>query len=411
MGGRPGGRPRRGGDREAPRRGDGRAGGPRGGVAVSPRPARRVAGLRRTLIREIFESAPPDAVNLGLGEPDVDPPEGLRRALAEEARRGPAGYGPTAGCPELRERIASLYPGFAGGAGDVVVTAGAQQAMFAVIGALADPGDEVLVPDPGFPGAARAAAAWGAVPRSYPLDPGRRFHLEAEAVLRLAGPRTRAIVVISPANPTGVVEPAPELERLMEGAAERGIAVVLDDVYAELCWVGNGRAPGPPPRPERAVVAVGGLSKAAAIPGWRVGWAVCPDREFTSRLVAIQQTVLTCAPVPTQRAAAAYLAEERDALAGVRETYRRRAALLSERLQRAGIRHAPLEGGFYAWLDASAAGGGMAVARRLLERDRIVVIPGEAFGPSGKDWIRVSYAQPLPRLLDAFDAVLAALRG
>ncbi|RMF71232.1 MAG: aminotransferase class I/II-fold pyridoxal phosphate-dependent enzyme, partial [Acidobacteria bacterium] len=165
---------------------------------MSLRPARRVAGLRRTLIREIFESAPPDALNLGLGQPDLRPPPVLEQALARAATDGPAGYGPTQGDAGLRDRIAADYGGFARSAADVIVTAGCQEATFVTLGCLLDAGDEVLVPDPGFPGAARAAEAFGAVARRYPLRAEREFHLDIDEVLGLVGPRTRAVVVISP---------------------------------------------------------------------------------------------------------------------------------------------------------------------------------------------------------------------
>ena len=268
-----------------------------------PRIADRVRGLSRTLIREIFELAPPDAVNLGLGQPDLDPPAALREALAAAATSGPSGYGPTAGDLELRRLVATEYGPYAASADHVVITVGCQQATFVVLGCLLDPGDEVLVPDPGFPGAERAARAWGAVPRPYPLRPENGFHLDPEEVLGMVGPRTRAIVVITPSNPTGTVEPRQTLERLREGAHREGIVLVVDDTYRALHWLGEGPAPGPPAEPDPLVVTCGGLSKSAALTGWRVGWAIVPDLELARKVVALQQTVLTCAATPIQRAA------------------------------------------------------------------------------------------------------------
>ncbi|MBP7149712.1 MAG: pyridoxal phosphate-dependent aminotransferase [Acidobacteria bacterium] len=377
---------------------------------MSPVPARRVQGLKRTLIREIFESAPPDALNLGLGQPDLEPPVLLKQALARAASEGPSGYGPTAGDRELRGLIAASYAGFARAGEDLLVTAGCQQATFVALGCLLDPGDEVLLPDPAFPGALRAAEAWGAAPRFYPLRAELGFHLDPDEVLGLAGPRTRALVVITPSNPTGTVEPRATLERLVAETARRGIALVLDDTYRSLYWLAEGPAPGAPPAPEEHVVLCGGLSKSVALTGWRLGWAICPDRAFTAKMIAMQQTVLTCAPTPTQRAArVAFTPDGERAAAEIRARFGARREMVARILGGSGVRLAPLEGAFYAWADAGAAGGGRAFARRLLEEDKIVVIPGEAFGSSSPDWVRISYAQEDAALERALHVIASRL--
>lgn len=379
---------------------------------MSPVPASRVAGLKRSLIREIFESAPADALNLGLGQPDLAPPEVFRDALARATREGPAGYGPTAGDRTLRELIAAEYAPFAGSPDHVVIAVGCQEATFLALGALVDPGDEVLLPDPGFPGSRTAAAVWGATPRLYPLRPERQFHLDPEEVLALIGPRTKALVVITPSNPTGTVEPRATLERLYAETAARGIALIVDDTYHRLCWTGDAIAPGAPPEPLPHVIVCGGLSKSVALTGWRVGWAVCPDPAFMPRLVALQQNVLTCAATPIQVAArVAFTPAGAAAAAAVRARFAVRRALVERLLEaRPGVRMAPLEGAFYAWVDASGAGGGRAFARALLERDRIVTIPGDAFG-SATDWLRISYAQEDAALERALGVIADRLTG
>lgn len=361
---------------------------------MSPVIAARVGGLTRTLIREIFESAPKDALNLGLGQPDLDPPAVFREALAKAATDGPAGYGPTAGDRVLREGIARHYAGFATRPDDVLVTTGCQEATFVTLGCLVDPGDEVLVPDPGFPGAERAAMVWGAVPVRYPLRAENGFHLDVDEVIGMIGPRTRALVVITPSNPTGTVEPQASLDRLYEETGKRGIALVIDDTYASLCWTHDGPAPGAPPTVMPHVVVCGGLSKSVALTGWRVGWAVCPDAAFMAKMVALQQTVLTCAATPIQLAARVAFTPEGEAGAReIRARFEARKNLVARTLgARPGVRIAPLEGAFYAWADVSRVGGGRAFAKRLMEEDKIVTIPGEAFG-SAVDWLRISYCQ------------------
>lgn len=374
------------------------------------KPARRVATLRRTLIREIFESAPPDALNLGLGQPDLSAPGWLRESLSHAALEGSTGYGPTAGFPELRERIAGDYPELRAAADGVLVTTGCQEATFVALGCLLDPGDELLVPEPSFPGAARAAQAWGAAPRAYPLRPEHDFHLDPDEVVGAIGPSTRAVLVISPHNPTGTVEPQASLDALVEATAARGVGLVLDDTYRNLHWLSEQPAPGLRGDGLEHVVVCGGLSKSLALTGWRLGWAVTPDVELAQRLVALQQTVLTCAPTPTQLAGLeAFSRAGRRAAWEVRARFDARRRIVERKLPRADIYRAPLEGAFYAWVDAGRRGGGKEFARRLLDEERIVVIPGEAFGPDAADWVRISYAEDDARLAAALDVIAGRL--
>ncbi len=377
---------------------------------MSPRLSRRVHPLSRTLIREIFESAPQDALNLGLGQPDLSAPQILREALARAAMTGPSGYGPTAGLVSLREAIAASYPDFARDAGDVMVTAGCQQAGFVSLGCLLDPGDEVLIPDPGFPGAGRAALAWSASARSYPLHPENGFHLDPEDVMSLVTPRTRAILVISPSNPTGTVESAETLATLARESAARGLTLILDDTYRSLHWLSDGPAPTLPGLDNDHVVICGGLSKSVALTGWRVGWAITRDPRFMEKLVALQQTVLTCPSTPIQLGAElAFSREGQHAAEGIRRRFLARRNLVERLLPTGETERAPLEGAFYAWVRPRGNAGGRAFAKRLLRDDRIVLIPGEAFGEAYPDWVRISYAQEDKKLEEALETIAERL--
>ncbi len=372
--------------------------------------AQRVAPLKRTLIREIFESAPKDALNLGLGQPDLSAPDVLREALARAASVGPTGYGPTAGLAALREAVAGDYPEFARGPGDVLVTCGCQQAAFVTLGCLLDEGDELLVPDPGFPGSPRAALAWNAKARSYPLRPENDFHIDPDEVLGAVTDETRALLVISPSNPTGTIESAETIDALVRGTAERGIALIIDDTYRGLSWLDEAGAPGARGDELDHVIVCGGLSKSVALTGWRVGWTLCRDPELMAKLVALQQTVLTCPSTPIQEGAlAAFTPAGRDAARALHARFAGRAALVERALPREKYRRAPLEGAFYAWIDASARGGGRPFAKELLEEEKIVVIPGEAFGEAYPDWIRISYAEDDAKLADALPRIAARL--
>ncbi len=366
---------------------------------MSPRIAARVEDFRRTLIREIFESAPKDSFNLGLGQPDFDPPAVFCQALAKAASMPDSGYGPTAGDRVLRERVAHSYHGFVAGPDDVLITLGCQNATFTALGCLLDPGDELLVPDPGFPGAERAAKSWGATPVFYPLRAENHFRIDVDELMSLVGPRTRGILLITPSNPTGVVEPSSTIDRLIEETARRGIALIVDEIYKELCYTSDGPAPGVPAVAHPHVIVCGGLSKSVALTGWRIGWAVCSDPVFIDKMTALHQTVLTCPSTPIQRACRiAFEPEGIQAAQELKAAFRRRRDLVASILTASSARYAPLDGAFYAWVDASAAGGGKRFAKALLDEEKIVLIPGEGFGQSAPDWFRISYCQPEEKL-------------
>src|SRR6185503_331660 len=198
---------------EVPGSGRGREDGARGGAAVI-REARRMQGIERTLIRRIHDAAPPGSINLGLGQPDLPTPPRISLAGIGGIGAGRTAYTSTAGDPAVRAAIAARYPGFASGAGSVVVTAGSQEAVFASVLTLVDAGDEVLVPDPGYPAYPVIARLLGAAAVPYPLRASRAFRIDPADVEERITDRTRLVIVCSPSNPTGAVDRAEDLERL-----------------------------------------------------------------------------------------------------------------------------------------------------------------------------------------------------
>jgi len=355
------------------------------------RPSARVSRLERTLIRQIFESAPPDAINFGLGQPDLPTPPALALAGIDGITRGRTGYTATAGDVELRRRIAALYPGHASGVDDVIVTVGSQEAMFAACLALLDPGDEVLFPDPGYPAYPVVARLCGAEPVPYPLRPERRFRLDADDVLERLGPRTRAVILCSPSNPTGACAERAELERLVAELGRREVPWISDELYAQFDW--DGRFVTPAALAPGGGLIVSSLSKDVSMAGWRVGWVVAPT-PVAQRLVAVHQCLVTCAPAISQHAAlAVFSAEGAAARREVVERFRRRRALMAEGLERIpGARVEPPDGAFYFFLDVSRHGDALELARRLIERRRVVTIPGAAFGATAPGYLRLSFA-------------------
>jgi aspartate aminotransferase len=348
-------------------------------------------GIERTLIRRIFDSAPPGSINLGLGQPDLATPPRIGLAGIDGIARGKTGYTSTAGDPAVRSAIAGRYPGVATGAANVVVTIGSQEAVFVSAMTLVDVGDDVLVPDPGYPAYPVVAALLGATAISYPLRPGREFRIDPEDVLKQLTPNTRLVILCSPSNPTGAMDRDVDLSRLASELSRRGVPWLSDEIYAGFAY--DRPAPSISRFAPEGGLVVSGLSKDLSMTGWRIGWVVGPE-PIVARITAAHQYVVTCASSISQAAALVALSAEAEVdRAAYLEIFRRRRALMAEEL--ASIPRLPVtlpDGAFYFFLDVRGFGSSLEIASRLLRDRKVIVIPGEAFGPGGAGFLRVSYA-------------------
>lgn len=353
--------------------------------------ARRMDGIERTLIRRIFDSAPPGSINLGLGQPDLPTPARIAVAGVDGIAAGKTAYTSTAGDPALRSAIAQRYPWCARGPGNVVVTIGSQEAVFTSVLTMVDPGDEVLVPDPGYPAYPVIAKLVGGVPVSYPLRPERGFRLDPAEIESRLSPRTRLVVVCSPSNPTGAVDGAAEVDRLADLLSRRGVAWLSDEIYGGFVYEGTARSLSKT-FPEGGLV-VSGVSKDMSMTGWRIGWVVGPE-PLIVRITAAHQYVVTCASSVSQAAALAAVSPEADAeRADMLALFRRRRDVMHEELARIpGLTPVWPDGAFYFFLDVRRFGDSIALAERVLARRGVITIPGDAFGPGGAGFLRLSYA-------------------
>jgi len=358
---------------------------------MSFRVARRMDGIERTLIRRIFDGAPPGSINLGLGQPDLQTPPRISLAGIEGIVTGKTGYTSTAGDPAVRAAIAARYPGVATGPESVVVTIGSQEAVFASAMTLVDAGDEVLVPDPGYPAYPVVARLLGATPAPYPLRPERGFRIDPADVVTRLTPRTRLVILCSPSNPTGAMDLEADLEALAFELERRSIPWLSDEIYAGFAY--ERQAPSISRFVPAGGLVVSGLSKDLSMTGWRVGWVVGPEA-IVGRITATHQYLVTCASSVSQAAALVALGEAAETdRAAYLAIFRRRRALMAEELSR--IPKLPVtmpDGAFYFFLDVRGFGNSLAIAERLLQERRVIVIPGEAFGPGGAGFLRVSYA-------------------
>ena len=355
------------------------------------KPAARMEGLGLSVIRAMNEGAPEGCVSLGLGEPSWDLPPEARAALAAWARGdGPCSYGPNAGIPELKAALRSFLD-----ADDsrILISSGSQGALFALVHAWTGPGDQVLVPDPGFLAYPTLARLAGAEPVAYPLAGDCSLDPILFRKALEAAPRARIAIVNHPANPTGAGASRPALDRVYEACRERDVVLVSDEVYRELHLSGRPASLyDAGPLPGSAVL--GSLSKAFGAPGLRVGWAL-GDPEVSAPGRLVHNAMVSCLARPAQAAAAALVRASDSIFPRAREDLAERW----EAFRSAARDHLDWDppapsGGFYSWLPLPEAGRRDPLAFCLRARDegRVIVVPGLAFGPGGAAHARVSWA-------------------
>lgn len=374
----------------------------------------RVENLPRSGIREVMDLVlrMPDAIRLEIGDPDFGTPEHIIEGAARAARAGFTHYTPSAGLASLRELIVEKVAtrnGIACTPNDVVVTTGACGAIHAALLALLDPGDEVLVPDPGWTTYVPMAIAAGVTPVPYPLDRGHGFAVDPAAVEARIEPRTRAVVVNSPGNPTGAIADREVLHQLVDLTRARGLWLVSDECYEELVF--DGEHVSPAALGGRGhVVSVFSFSKTYAMTGWRVGYAVAPG-SIAALLAKAQEPLVSSASTISQKAAEAALLGPQDAVAEMRDAYRRRRDTALALLDGAGVGYARPGGAFYLMVDVSASGEtSEEFARRLLLDQAVAVVPGSAFGAGGEGMVRISLAAAESAIQTGLARLAAALR-
>lgn len=371
-------------------------------------PARRLRGIQKSMIRQVFDRARPGSINLGLGEPDLPTPEVVRREAARVVVEEQNGYTTHAGLPALRERVATDYPHLDLTPEQVVITAGSQEALYLALLTLVDEGDEVLIPDPGFVAYPTIVRMAGGTPKFYKLPAARGFAFDAEDFKRALTPKTKVVVCISPSNPTGRVLSRAELAAMGAALEGSGAYVVSDEIYREL-YFGAGRPSSVSEFRRERMLVIGGLSKSMSMTGWRLGW-LCGDADVVRSALVLHGYTTTCASTVSQKAGlAAWTAEAAEARVQIRRTFReRRDHLLGLLARELSLRAVEPEGAFYAMVDVSAHGDSMSVAERLLEHG-VITVPGAAFGAEGEGYLRVSYCADLNVLAEGVRRMKLAL--
>ncbi len=366
------------------------------------KPADRVADIELSLIRQINALATPLSVNLGIGEPNVEPDARLRE-MARAAAATSWHYSPNAGTVTLRRKLCDGTPYDL--KSEVCVTAGTQEGLFSLFTAFVNPGDEVLVPNPGFLSYATLARICGASPVTYDLDPPD-WQIDVEALARKITPKTKLIIVNSPSNPLGSIASRGTLERI----ASLGPLVVSDEVYREIFY---GEPPPSMSGMSDNTIVLNGLSKSHAMTGLRLGW-IHAREPLMKPIVTAHQYIATCASVFSQALAESIFSEPEWNTAwlnGVRVQFglQREAALHAIRRElEADI--APPAGAFYAFVPVPSCDS-IALARTLATDAAVLVIPGLAFGTRGEGFIRISFAAPVEQITAGIERIGRWLRA
>jgi len=363
--------------------------------------ASRVGHIELSGIRRIFEAAGPDSINLGLGQPDFDTPQHIKDAGVAAICSGKTGYTPGTGIPELRAAIAEKFRrenGLSYSPDQMIVTAGASEALHIVMQALVGKGDRVLCPDPGFVSYMALASLADGVPVSMPLD--KEFHVDVEKAKELMD-GARVMVLNSPSNPTGAVEGKESIRALVEYADDQGVTVVSDEVYEHFIY---GKKHWSAAQFGENVVTVNATSKTYAMTGWRLGYlAASPD--IINECLKVHQYCQACATSISQYAALAAYTGDQKPVAMMRDEYRARRDILVNGLAKLGFSFPVPEGAFYAFVPM-----GPSVAQKVIDAG-IVIVPGSAFGARAPDFARFSYATSRENLHRALERIHNVVSG
>lgn len=368
---------------------------------------KRLQGVAPTLIRQIFERALPESINFGLGEPDLPTPQFMREEAARVAVEEQNGYTSHAGLSSLREKIAASYPHLNLNVNQVCVTVGSQEAMTAAFLALVDEGDEVLIPNPSFPAYENCVKLSGGEPVFYRLPADKDFAFDIEEFKSKITPKTKVAVVISPSNPTGKIFTEKDLTAIAEVLKDTGIYLISDEIYSDLYFT---------EKPHSAsefydkTVIVSGLSKSLSMTGWRVGWVASSQTEVIKACLTLHGFLTVCTSTISQKASLLGWTDEAEkAKAEAREIYKQRGEYLVGLFKtELGLHATSPEGAFYTMVDVRPLGDDLEIAEKFLQ-NRVITVPGVAFGSEAKGFLRVSFCNTEERMAEGIRRMKEAL--
>lgn len=371
----------------------------------------RARDLRRSTIRVLFDAADqnPDAIRLEVGEPSFTTPQHIIDAASSAAAAGYTRYGPNGGLTSLRELLVDKIQkvnGFKAAFDQVVVTPGAMNGLYSIYAALLNPGDEVLLPTPGFPNMDETVRLLGGQPVFYELERHDGYLPDPDRIASLVTPRTKALFLNTPNNPTGAMLPPERIEAILSVTSERGVWVISDEVYDQLIlddglpYLSPGSVDTSMP-----IISVYSFSKVYSMTGWRVGYVVAPPA-LAQILRTLQEPQVSCPSTISQKAAEAALTGPREPIEAMRSAYVENRDSAWTRLLELGLEGFRTQGTFYMLVDIAKSGlAPLDFSLRLLEEGGVAVAPGEVFGPGGNEVVRISLANDRENIELGLDAL------
>jgi len=369
--------------------------------------ARHVRDIPRSGIRDFFDvvSTMKDVISLGIGEPDFDTPWHIRESTVYSLEKGETHYTSNLGLLELRKSLAryvgekfkvSYDP-----VTEILVTVGVSEALDIALRALINPGDEVLYHEPCYVSYRPVVIFAHGTPVAVETDPGQDFRLTRDLLEAKATARTKVLMLNFPNNPTGAILPRKDVEEIAAFARERDLIVVTDEIYAELTYDGEHTSIASLPGMKERTIFLHGFSKAWAMTGFRLGYACAPP-ELTEAMMKIHQYTMLCASTMGQKAAIEALTSPDSDIAEMASEYRRRRNFVSQRFQEMGLPCSPPRGAFYAFPRIAGLGlNSRDFALRLLDEEKVAVVPGSAFGACGEGFVRCAYSTSMDNLKEA----------
>lgn len=381
----------------------------------------RVAAVPPSGIRRFFDLAATmkDTISLGVGEPDFITPYHIRNAAINSIVDGETQYTPNRGLLALREEISGYlqkrYQITYDPQKEILVTVGASESIDVALRALISDGDEVLVPEPSYVSYSPSVIFAGGTPVGVETREDTDFRLSAQRVREAITPRTKALILPYPNNPTGAVMGREELEELAQVVRERELLVISDEIYSELTYGGEHVSFASLPGMWPYTLTINGFSKSFAMTGWRVGY-ICGPGELISVMNKIHQYGILCAPRQGQAAALEALRSGRENgyedVRQMRESYNRRRRLMVDGLRKMGLHCFEPRGAFYVFPSIHSTGlSSETFCERLLQEKRVACVPGTAFGPCGEGYIRCSYATAVDKLNVALERMADFIQG
>ena len=373
--------------------------------------SKKTEAIEPSGIRKFFDivSEMSDAISLGVGEPDFDTPWNVREEGIYSLEKGRTFYTSNSGLKDLRVEICNYldrkYDLHYDPIEETLVTVGGSEAIDAAFRAMVDPGDEVLIPQPSYVSYLPCAVLADAVPVKINLKAENNFKLTKEELIESITAKTKILVLPFPNNPTGAIMDKAELAELVPIIIEHDLIVISDEIYSELTYKGKHISIGSFPGMKERTIVINGFSKAYAMTGWRLGYAVGPA-QIIDQMTKIHQYAIMCAPTNSQFAAIEALKNCDEDVNKMVEAYNQRRRYLLNAFQEMGIECFEPHGAFYVFPSIKKFGmTSEEFATKLLQEEKLAVVPGTAFGDSGEGFLRISYAYSLENLKTGLERI------